>query len=368
MKSYLKLSALIACLIIAILASYVYYTSILTQPPQQQETRQPPQQEYVQDRLTKITIVDSAGRYVEVSWPVKRIAALTTDSAMAIVALGAGDRIVGISQYAVGEPWAPNVTNIGSSFSPNIEAIISVMPEVVVTYVRWPKPEDLESRLEPLGIKVVRLDFYRLETLLTEFKILGLMLNLTSEAEKIASYWEKVSKLIDSRVADLKTKVRVYWESYTDYTAAGPGTGWDDVLRQAGGINVFADSPVPYPKLSSEAIIERNPEVIIKSISSTKYNPYKTLDVKPLEEILNSITNRPGWSGIEAVKNRRVYLICAAYLHSVFGLIAEKAYVAKILYPQLFKDVDPETFLKVWIEDNLKMKWKEGAVWVYPSI
>lgn len=357
MRSGVKVVVLVVCLCIIASALYIYYSRTYAPTPS------PPAESA---KPATITIVDSSGRYVEIPWPVKRIAALTTDSAMAVVVLGAGDRLVGITRYAVGEPWAPNVTDIGTCFSPNIEAIIEVKPEVVLTYVNYPKPEDLESRLEPLGIKVVRIDLYKLETMFMEFKLVGLMLNLTGEAEKIVKYWKNVSSIIDARIADLKERVKVYWESYTDYTAAGPGSGWDTILRLSGGINIFADSPVSYPKVSSETIIMRNPEVILKAISITKYNPYKTLDTKPLEDIRSSIMNRPGWSNIKAVRDGRVYLICSAYLHHLFGQIAERAYVAKILYPTLFEDIDPKTMLKTWIEDNLKMEWREGA-WVYPS-
>lgn len=357
MKSSVKVAVLVVCICVIVSALYIYYSSTYTQTPS------PPAEGA---ELTTITIVDSSGRYVEVSWPVKRIAALTTDSAMAVVVLGAGDRLVGITKYVVGEPWAPNVTDIGTFSSPNIEAIIQIKPEVVLTYVDYPKPGDLENRLEPLGIKVVRIDLYRPETMFMEFKLIGLMLNLTDEAERIAEYWKNVSSIIDSRIAGLKEKVKVYWEGYTDYTAAGPGTGWDTILRLSGGMNIFADSPVSYPKVSSETIIMRNPDVIMKSVSPTKYNPYKTLDTKPLEDIRNGIMSRPGWSEIKAVKDGRVYLVCAAYLHYLFGQIAEKAYIAKLLYPNLFGDMDPKAMLKMWIEDNLKMEWREGT-WVYPS-
>lgn len=369
MKRSVKVAVLLICLCVIVSVFYIYYPSIYAPAPspttETTETPTPsPTTEYAGPAT--IIIVDSSGKYVEVPWPVKRIAALTTDSAMAVVVLGARDRLVGITRYAAGEPWAPNVTDIGTCFSPNIEAIIQAKPEVVLTYVDYPKPEDLEGRLEPLGIKVIRVDLYKPETMFMEFNIIGLVLNLTDEAERIVKYWRNVSSILDSRIAGLREKVRVYWEGYTDYTAAGPGTGWDTILRLSGGVNVFADSPVSSPKVSSETIIARNPEVILKSISSTKYNPYRTLDTKPLEDIRKSIMDRPGWSEIKAVKEGRVYLICAAYLHYLFGQIAERAYVAKILYPSLLEDVDPKAMLKTWIEDNLKMEWREGT-WVYPS-
>ncbi|MEM2025662.1 MAG: ABC transporter substrate-binding protein [Desulfurococcaceae archaeon] len=293
---------------------------------------------------------------------------MTTDAAMAVVVLGASDSLVGIPKYAVGAPWAPNATDVGTYSAPNIEAIISVEPEVVLTYVSWPKVEELEGRLEPLGIRVVRLDLYKPETMFVEFKLLGLMLNRTGEAEGVAAYWRGVADVIEARVAGLKPeeKLRVYWEGYSDYSAAGPSSGWDTILRLAGGVNVFADSPISYPKVSPEAVVERNPDAIVKSGSPSAYDPYKAVDLKPLEGVRSGIMGRPGWSGVKAVEEGRVYVLCTSYLHYLFGMVAERAYVAKALYPSLFGDVDPEAMLRTWIEGNLKMEWR-GGVWFYPS-
>ena len=314
-----------------------------------------------------ITIVDSAGRYVTIPWPVKRVVALTSASAMTLVALGAKDAIVGITDYAAGAPWAPNVTTVGTCFKPNIEAMVSVEPDVVITYTRWPKPEDLEDKLEPFGIKVVRLDFYKIESLFAETKILGLLLNRTAEAEALIDYWQDVYNEIISRVSDLKpeNKTRVYFEGYHDYKAAGPGSGWDELLRLAGGLNIYADAPVTYPKVSAEDVVARNPDVILKAVSKTKFNPYGATDDTPLREIWDSIVSRPGWDQINAVKNGRVYLICAGLLHDSFGLVAELAYIAKLLYPELFADINPSEIHRHFIEDNLGIPYV--GIWVYPS-
>ncbi len=330
-------------------------------------TRQTPPQQPLEKHET-ITIVDSAGRYVTVPWPVKRVAALTSDSAQVLVALGARDVIVGITKYAADVPWAPKVTAMGTSFKPSTEAIITVKPDVVITYVRWPKPEALEEKLEPLGIKVIRLDLYRIETLFTEVKLLGLLVNRTEKAEELVSRWKGIVDTIVSRVKDIpdEKKVRVYIEGYRDYTAAGPGSGWDELLRLAGGVNVFADSPTTYPRISPEAVIERNPDVIIKAVSSSVFKPYGAVDPAPLAEVRAEIAARPGWSEVEAVKNGRVYVICSDMLHDTFGLVAELAYFAKIMYPDLFSDLNPAALHREFLEELLGVAYV--GIWVYPSV
>lgn len=351
----LEIILLIALVVASCIAGYAWFGRQVPAPTPAEEERK------------TITIVDSAGRYVTVPWPLKRIAALTSDSAQVSIALGMKDAIVGITKYAAGDPWAPNVTVIGSSFKPNIEAIIATEPDVVITYVRWPKPEALEEKLEPLGIKVIRLDLYKIDKLFTEVKLLGLLVNKTDRAEELVSYWEGIVETIKSRVKDIpaEERVRVYIEGYRDYVAAGPGSGWDELLKLAGGVNVFADSPVTYPKVSPEAVIEKNPDVIIKAVSASKFQPYGAVDPSPLVAIRAEIMARPGWSEIKAVKDGRVYVICSDMLHDTFGLVAELVYIAKTLYPDVFSDLDPVALHRQFLEDLLGVPYV--GIWVYPT-
>jgi len=318
--------------------------------------------------LRTITIVDSAGRYVEVPWPVKRIADLSGYAAMVLTELGAKDTIVGISTYQKNDPWAPNVTDIGYWGKPNIEAIIATKPEVVITLVRWPKPGELEEKLEPLGIRVVRLDLYKIETLFSETKLLGLLVNKTREADELIKYWKGVLDLIEQRIVKIRPeqRVRVYWEHFTDYTTVGPGSGYDELIRLAGGINVFAESPVPFPRVSAEAVIEKNPDVILKAAPSTVVGrPYGLTDPAPLKEIRDRISARPGWANIKAVKEGRIYLLFTGQADG-FGRIALLTYVAKAFYPDLFRDVSPEAYLEHWLKNNLGIE--PTGIWFYPPL
>jgi len=367
-KGVTRVEAILIVIVIILAVIGGYGWSLALQKPKV-VTSPTPKPTGVVKKPVNITIVDSAGRYVTVPWPLKRIVALTTDSLEVLIALHAEDLVVGVTAYVKGKPELTahlgNVTYVGTCFKPNIEAIVSVKPQVVITYVRWPKPEVLDEKLKPFGIKVIRLDFYKISTLFTEVKLLGLLINHTKEADEFVKFWNDILTSIRSKVLKLKPNqmVRVYFEGYHDYVANGPGSGGDDDLKMAGGVNIFGDSPIPYPKVSSEAVIEKNPDVIIKAVSTAKFKPYGAKNASILKEIRDSIMSRPGWSAIKAVKEGRVYIISGALTAGPRAVIAI-AYIAKWLYPDLFKDLHPEEILKTYFEKFLRVPC--SGIWVYP--
>ncbi|MCS7130997.1 MAG: ABC transporter substrate-binding protein, partial [Archaeoglobaceae archaeon] len=312
---------------------------------------------------TALIIIDSAENVIEIQ-KAERIVCLNSDCLEAVLMLGAKDRVVGLGTYALQKPYAPNVTDVGKWSDPNVEAIISLNPDVVITYVRYPEKEKLEKKLEGTNIKVVRLDFYKINKIFEEFITLGKILGKEREAKEFADYWKGQLDFIEKRLKDAN-EVRIYWESFTAYKAAGNGSGWQEIIELAKGYNVFIEEPSSYPQVDAERIIAKNPEVVIKSVSSSVFQPYGAENKTKLEEFYREFISRAEMSQIEAGKGGRVYLICADMLHSTFGLIAEVAYVAKILHPELFEDLNPEELHRKYIE-SLGLEYK--GIWLYPEI
>jgi len=318
---------------------------------------------------TEITIVDSSGKYVTIPWPLRRIVALSTPAVEAIIALGAEDVIVGVTSYVDRKPeLLPKVADkprVGTRFKPNIEAIVAANPEAVITFVKWPKPEVLDKKLEPFGVKVIRLDLYRVDTLFAEIRLLGLLLNRTREAEELVKFWSEILESVKKALAEVRPgeRPRVYLELHKPLLAAGPGSGLDAILRCAGGVNVFADSPIPYPKVSSEAVIQRNPSVIIRTVICTVFQPYTAVNASKLEELIEEIASRPGWSSIEAVKAGKVYVISATLTGGPRVVLAV-CYVAKWLFPERLKWLDPEDIHREYMERFLRVPYR--GIWAYP--
>jgi iron complex transport system substrate-binding protein len=328
-----------------------------------------------------ITIVDSAGRTVTIEKEPQRVVVIASTQAMILMALGVGGKIVGASDTVTNNPvlmsilrkqGAGEIINIGSFSSPSLEAILSANPDLVIFYASFYRNvyDSIASKLPP-NVKVVYFDCYILRIIFDEMYKLGLIFNRVDRALELISKWSSRLIYITSKAMEIRPsdKVKVFFETYTELRTAGPGSGWYLVLALAGGINVFGDATQPYPIVSPEAVIEKNPDVIIKVVPSTRFDPCRMNSTKPLEEVYNTIISRPGWNTISAVKNNKVYVYATAYLDGL-GYVIQTALVTKLLYPNVFKDVDAHQWIYDWLRD-MGLENPEQVCklpWVYPSI
>jgi len=297
-----------------------------------------------------VTIIDSAGREVTLPKPLSRIVALHTDVAEAIRALGAKDRIVGVTKYIADQPeyWPDlkDVTACGSSFSPNYEQLVALDPQVVIVYsgtFGFSAPTELEETMAAAGIAVVQLDCYKPESMTRDLSTLGVMLGTEARAAEYITFIEGYLSIVNDRVKSLTSseKMRVYFEQWTDYKSVAEGAGYHDMILMAGGINVFAGAGVAYPIVSPEAILAKDPQLVIKN---TQEPGYKATDSSALQTIRNALLARAGWNNMDAVLNNKVYVVSNEIVGGTKKPIAI-CYIAKWLYPDLFLDFDPEEML-----------------------
>jgi iron complex transport system substrate-binding protein len=129
----------------------------------------------------------------------------------------------------------------------------------------------------------------------------------------------------------------------------------------AEGINIFADLP-PFCEVSPEAVVGKNPDVIIKN---TCINGYSLTDTVMLEESREEIMNRPELAKVTAVKNGDVYALSYTIIGEGGKYPAGVCNLAKILYPDKFEDLDPNAILKEYLEKYQGLPYQ--GVYIYPS-
>lgn len=282
-------------------------------------------------------IVDDQGTEITLNEVPKRIVSLAPSITPILFELGVGDRIVGLTSYD-DYPYnftawfeAGNMTCVGGFSTPNLEAIISVQPDIVFcSDVNL----DIISRLRELGYKVVVLSAGSVEGVYRDIQIVGDATGASAKATETVNELRQQISAIQEKIeaAGITEKPTVYYEVYYStqgIMTAGSATWLNDVISLAGGINIFADQDAEFPYTSSEVIIARNPSVIILPTNMGTGTPsYGSVD---------AVKARDGWYAIDAIKNNRLYVIDQNIMSEPGVLIAEQVRaVAACLYPQLF--------------------------------
>jgi len=253
---------------------------------------------------TPIVLTDGTGREVSLERRAERIVSLAPSNTEILFAIGAGDLLVGRDDFSDYPPEVEEVTSIGSTYGGlNTEAIIALEPDLVLAAGITP-PEHIQS-LEQLGVRVFAIgnpmDFQGLFENLTAVgtltghrpEALALVEDLRSRVEAVAEALEGVER------------VPIFYE----VDASDPSAPWTT------GSGTF-----------QQHIFElRDPDVIIFGAG-----PFVPTTVE-------SLKLRPGWGGITAVREDRVYAVDTDLLdlpgpRLVEGLEA----VAWILHPDRF--------------------------------
>jgi len=222
----------------------------------------------------------------------------------------------------------------------NYETMIDMSPEIVIEgYTTDGKvQETIDRRQEKFGIiPVVAIDGSIIFVTKSDptIEYVGKLLDCEDQAEKLIEFRSSILAEINATVEDIPEdeKVRVYYAEGPKGLMTDPsGSQHSQVIDICGGINVADCSLTPgngMTPVSIEQVMSWNPEVIITSNS----------------QFYSTVYSDPLWASIEAVQNRRVYLppqnpFCWIDRPQGPHLIIGTAWTAKMLYPDLFADMD----------------------------
>jgi len=273
-----------------------------------------------------LTVIDGEGRIVALPDVPERIIVLTPGYAETLYAIGCGDKIVAVDNGTAEGGYPAEVhqkPTVGKAWNPSLEKIIEMDPDLVIAY---PYSADAISSLEE-KIPIYYVAYEKsLEDVMEGIRTAGLLTGHISEADNVVSDMQMHIDEIVDKTEGLNRTMRplVYFETSSVVgKCAGPDTEGNDLIYKAGGINIAADEPTSYPILSTEYIIEKNPDVIL-----IQWYTQTTVD---------DLKNRSGWDSINAVKNDRVYKL------SEISGVGPRAWMvleemAHELHPELFSE------------------------------
>jgi iron complex transport system substrate-binding protein len=213
----------------------------------------------------KIEIVDFKGRSVVLDKKPRKIVSLSPSNTEILFALGAGDKVVGITSFCDYPEEAKKIERMGGYEGPNIELIRKAQPDVVLAgYVQ----EETVKMLEKMGIPVIISEAESFEAIYHSISLIGEITGTETEAEKIIKGMKDKIAEIQAKIKD-KEKPRVFYVVWKDpLTTAGSRTFINDVIKAAGGINV-AEKVESWAIYSAEEMIKDNPDMLIAALHST---------------------------------------------------------------------------------------------------
>lgn len=241
-------------------------------------------------------VVDELGRTVLVPDEPRRILCLAPSLTETVYELGAGDSVVGVTDYTEFPAEARKKPSVGGLIDPSMEKIVALRPDLVLMAAHLNREETLKQ-LEDLSLAVFVVDPQGLAGILKMVQSVAEAINRDAEARTLVRQLSEKQDAVVSRVRGLtRPKILVViW--YDPVLTAGNKAFISDAISAAGGASVTADIPQAWPQISMEEVLRRSPDFLLL--------------IKELHGgiTLDALKTHAGWERLEAVRNGRVIYV-----------------------------------------------------------
>ncbi len=197
--------------------------------------------------------------------PVQRVATLAPSLTDLVIALGAGDRIVGVTRFDEA-PQVAKVPRIGGYSDPEPEAVIRVAPDIVLCQPS-PGNKGAAEAIAKAGIPVLAMPLETLSDIDDATTRIAALLGLQEagkrEVQRLREARQTARTAAQKRPRPIKVAILF---SLDPIVAAGPGTFLHEMLEDVGAVDVVQRSAQPYPKLSPENLVMAKPDAILLAL------------------------------------------------------------------------------------------------------
>jgi iron complex transport system substrate-binding protein len=240
------------------------------------------------------TLTDEMGRKVVVPDRPHRVICLMPTVTDTVFALGAGDDVVGISDYTKYPAAALTKPSVGDLIKPSIETILSLHPDLVIG--TQPKgPMEVTDQLERAGIPIFLVSPHGIAGIFHSIESVGMALNRTPQADALIHNLQQRVDAVRTRTKSLPAP-RIFMPIWYDpITTIGKNAFITEVIEAAGGRSVTDDLSTEWPQISMEVVLERAPDALLL--------------VRGGKTTLKVLQDRPGWSSMTAIKAHRAYYV-----------------------------------------------------------
>ncbi|PYZ92452.1 ABC transporter substrate-binding protein [Salipaludibacillus keqinensis] len=277
-----------------------------------------------------VTVTDSSGNEVTIEEEPETIVSLLPSNTEIVFELGAGDRMIGVSEFCNYPEETADIDTVGGQ-DIDAELILSMEPDLaLVQGYHEQNNSDMLDQFEDAGIDVLVIEGGNsFEEVYDTIHLIGEATGTTERAEEIVvdmeDRLEDVQEQASSISEEEKLKVWVEVAPAPDIFTTGSGTFMQEMLDAIQATNA-AEEEEGWVNLTEEEIVTLNPDVII-----TTYGYY-------VEDPQQEVVSRDGWSDVPAVQNDRI--------HDVHNdtvtrpgprLIEGVETLAELIYPEVFE-------------------------------
>ena len=246
-----------------------------------------------------LTLVDDAGREVTLDGPPERIVSLAPSNTEIVCALGACDRLVGVTDFDDHPAEVTELTEVVIQAQVDVERVVAAEPDLVLAAGNELTPSSVIDQLDAVGLTVMVLYPESLDEVYADLALVGSALGRTAEAERIVEAMRAEVAEVEEAVAGADAPRVLYEVFYSDGTTytAGEGSFLASLIEIAGGEPVTGDAE---GVLGAEDLVAADPELVLLGTAS-----YDSALATP-EAALASVGERPGWGDLTAVREGAV--------------------------------------------------------------
>lgn len=267
-----------------------------------------------------VDVTDYHGNVITIAEKPETIISLAPAVTEVLFALGAGDRVVGVTALCDYPAETADIDKVGDFEGPNVELVLEKDPDLVISagYMH----EEAMATLTGAGITVLPIESESFANVYASIENLGLATGTADAAAQMIADMQAGVADVQAQVKDLPPVRVFYMLSYGEEVWTGSaGTFIHDMIGYAGGVNIAAEAETPWTRYSMEALVEGDPEVIV-------CDPFVDMA---------AIKADPALANVSAVTNDRVYVVSDQNIFSRGGprLIEALQELAGMLHPEL---------------------------------
>ncbi len=242
-----------------------------------------------------ITVTDDLGHSVRFTTSPQRIISLAPALTEMLFSLGLDNRIVGVTDYCNYPAAAMTKPRVGG-LNPNLEKIISLHPDLIVAVAGIYQNQSL-ARFEQFHVPYFTVDPSSIEKIFETIFVLGKITGMEeTAAEEVGQLRHRLNAVQQKVLAESRPRL-LYVVDEEPLISVGKGSYLNDLIREAGGVNITGGLEKAYPVVSIEYVIQQDPQVIILAMDA--------------DQILTDQEKQhwSRWSSLSAVRDGKIYKV-----------------------------------------------------------